>query len=82
MNSKITLYSKKALIEQMKIYAKEQNSSVSKIVNEFFKNLLKEREEVTKKRKKSQITDSLTGILHETQGDKKIYDNYLEEKYL
>ncbi len=82
MNSKITLYSKKALIEQMKVYAKEQNSSVSKIVNEFFKNLLKEREEVTKKRKKSQITDSLAGILHETQGGKKIYHNYLEEKYL
>jgi len=82
VNSKITLYSKKALIEQMKVYAKEQNSSVSKIVNEFFKNLLKEREEVSKKRKKSQITDSLAGILHETQGDKKIYHNYLEEKYL
>jgi hypothetical protein len=33
MTSKITLYSDKKLIEDMKTYAKEQNTSVSKIVN-------------------------------------------------
>ena len=79
MTAKITLYSDKNLIEQIKIYAKEQNTSVSKIVNEFFTNLLQIKE---KEAKKSKITDSLVGILKDKQLDKSTYHNYLEEKYL
>jgi len=79
MTAKITLYSDKNLIEQMKIYAKEQNTSVSKIVNEFFTNLLQTQEIETQKNK---ITDSLVGRLKDTQIDKNTYNDYLEEKYL
>jgi len=79
MTSKITLYSEKNLIEKIKVYAKEQNTSVSKIVNEFFTNLLQTQEFQNKKNK---ITDSLVGKLKEKDIDKSIYHDYLEEKYL
>lgn len=79
MTAKITLYSEKDLIEQMKAYAKEQNTSVSKIVNEFFTNLLQTQE---LQKKKNKVTDSLVGVLKETKVDKSTYNDYLEEKYL
>ena len=79
MVSKITLYSEKNLIEKMKVYAKEHNTSVSKIVNEFFTNLLQTQESQNKKNK---ITDSLVGKLKGKDTDKSIYHDYLEEKYL
>jgi hypothetical protein len=78
MTSKITLYSEKELIKEMKVYAKEQNTSVSKIVNEFFKNILyKERDVV----QKTSITDSLIGAIKiKTSEDE--YKQHLEDKYL
>ena len=79
MTSKITLYSEKSLIEQIKIYAKEQNTSVSKIVNEFFTNLL-ETQQINNK--KSKITDSLVGRLEGKNIDESSYHKHLEEKYL
>ena len=79
MVSKITLYSEKNLIEKIKVYAKEQNTSVSKIVNEFFTNLLETQEFQNKKNK---TTDSLVGKLKGKDIDKSIYHDYLEEKYL
>ena len=77
MTSKITLYSEEALIKEIKLYAKEQNTSVSKIVNQFFKNLLHSEK---KEHPKSTITDSLTGVLTKTSQEN--YHDYLEEKYL
>ena len=79
MTSKITLYSEKHLIEQIKIYAKEQNTSVSKIVNTFFINLL---ESSKSEQQKSKITDRLVGRLDGAQVDKKNYKEYLAKKYL
>ncbi len=79
MTSKITLYSEKDLIDGIKIYAKEQNTSVSKIVNEFFSNLLQTQKS---NHKKSKVTDSLTGIIADKSLDESIYHNYLEDKYL
>jgi ribosomal protein S7 len=77
MTSKITLYSEEALIKEIKRYAKEQNTSVSKIVNQFFKNLLQSEK---KDHPRSLITDSLTGILKESS--KEEYHRHLEDKYL
>jgi len=79
MSAKITLYSEKELIEKVKIYAKEHDTSVSKIVNTFFKNLLQKNEF---NNKKSKITDSLLGRLTNTKMDKNNYTDYLKEKYL
>ncbi len=78
MTSRITLYSDKDLIEEMKKYAKEQNTSVSKIVNTFFQNLLHSKS--TSSQKKS-ITNSLIGVLKEETSTKD-YKDYLEDKYL
>jgi len=78
MTSKITLYSDKDLIEEMKKYAKEQNTSVSKIVNTFFQNLLHTK--ITSTQKES-ITNSLIGSLKEETSSKE-YKDYLADKYL
>ncbi len=79
MTSKITLYSDKELIEQIKAYAKAHNTSVSKIVNTFFTNLLQAQEP---NGSKSTITDRLQGKLKGKEIDEKQYRRYLEEKYL
>jgi len=79
MTAKITLYSDKNLIEQMKAYAKEQNTSVSKIVNAFFTNLLETSKTSTKKHK---ITESLVGVIKEKERSKNDYYDYLKAKYL
>jgi len=78
MTSKITLYSEKELIEEMKRYAKEQNTSVSKIVNEFFKNLLSSKKLDSQK---DSITNSLIGSLKK-EADEEDHKKYLEDKYL
>ncbi|CAA6820906.1 MAG: Unknown protein [uncultured Sulfurovum sp.] len=78
MTAKITLYSDKNLIEQIKVYAKEQNTSVSKIVNEFFTNLLETQDIEPKKNK---ITDSLVGALKDKNVEENHYHDYLENKY-
>ncbi|CAA6804461.1 MAG: Unknown protein [uncultured Sulfurovum sp.] len=77
MSTKITLYSDEELINSIKLYAKEHNTSVSKIVNNFFKNLLQKENPDTKR---SKITDSLIGKLKNIDED--TYKDYLQEKYL
>jgi len=56
MNAKITLYSDKETIKKIKEYSKKHNVSISKLVNQFFKSLLK-------KESKAPITSELSGIL-------------------
>ena len=79
MNSKITLYSDKELIEQIKIYAKKRGVSVSKLVNDFFKSLLLEK---NNKNLDAKITNRLYGILENSDISKDDYKKYLEDKYL
>ena len=79
MTSKITLYSEKHLIEQIKVYAKEQNTSVSKIVNAFFMNLLESNKS---EQPRSKITDGLMGRLDGVNADEDSYKEYLAKKYL
>jgi len=62
MNAKITLYSNKDLIKKIKKYAKAKNTSVSAIVNEFFKSLLEKNE--------NSPIDSLAGIFKDKQVNK------------
>jgi len=75
MNAKITLYTEKDLIDKIKKYAKSRNTSVSKIVNEFFKSLLEKEEN-------SPIANSLAGILENKDINKEMYYKHLEDKYL
>jgi len=74
MTKKLTLYSDEELIDNIKKYAKKHNTSVSKLVNDYFKKLLQ-------KEKKS-FVDMYAGILEEKNIDENDYKKYLEEKYL
>ncbi|NPA10763.1 MAG: hypothetical protein GXO62_00795 [Epsilonproteobacteria bacterium] len=74
MNAKITLYSEKELIDEIKKYAKKNKTSVSKLVNDFFKSLL-EKDKIT-------ITDSLSGMLKDKNVSTDDYYLHLEKKYL
>jgi len=78
MATKITLYSDSDLINEIKQYAKEHNTSVSKLVNEFFKNIL-HREKINNS---GSLTEQLEGILENSNVDLKDYKKHIEEKYL
>jgi len=78
MATKITLYSDSDLINEIKQYAKEHNTSVSKLVNEFFKNIL-HREKINNS---GSLTEQLEGVLENSNVDLKDYKKHLEEKYL
>lgn len=81
MSAKITLYAEQEIIEEVKKFAKEHKTSVSKLVNNYFKSLL-EQQNTDLKSSKTQITDSLYGTLKSTKLDENDYKTYLEEKYL
>lgn len=80
MTAKITLYSEDETISKIKKFAKEKNTSVSKLVNGFFQTLL--ADENSKEVANSNITNKLFGSLKEISIDAKEYKKYLEEKYL
>jgi len=79
MSSKITLYSQEDLIAEVKKFAKEQNTSVSKLVNGFFESLLEKNK--TKTDKKTNITNSLLGAIKGSDLDEDDYKAHLKEKY-
>ena len=81
MKGKITLYTDKELIKEIKQYAKEQKISVSQLVNNFFETILIDRSS-NKNFKNSKITNSLEGVLKDTKIDIDDYKKYLEKKYL
>ena len=81
MKSKITLYSDKELIEQIKQYVRENKTSVSQLVNNIFKTILLSKKS-NKNLKKSKITNSLEGILKDSKINTDDYKNYLEKKYV
>jgi len=80
MSSKLTLYIDDDLISHVKVYAKEQKLSVSKVVNNFL-TLLKQNKAENEK-KSAPLTDSLQGVLKEKSISKEDYHRHLEEKYL
>ena len=80
MGAKITLYSENELIAEVKKFAKEQNISVSQLVNGYFKSLVKQHK--VQINQKATITNSLLGILKDVESDEEAYKKHLEEKYL
>ena len=74
MTKKLTLYSDEELIKKIKKYAKEHNTSVSKLVNDYFRELLNKEEK--------SLSDELYGVLEGTNIDEDDYKRYLVEKYL
>jgi len=80
MTAKITLYSEDKLLKNIKELAKSRNTSVSKLVNNFFKTLL--ADEKIEKVQSTDVTDKLFGILKKNDVDEKSYKKHLEDKYL
>ncbi len=78
MDTKLTLKLDNSIIEQAKKYAKENNISLSKLIETY---LLA----VTTKKKKSikisPLVQSLTGVVTLKEDDEKGYTDFLSEKY-
>ncbi|PID47710.1 MAG: hypothetical protein CR967_03540 [Proteobacteria bacterium] len=84
MNARLTLYSERSLIDEIKKIAKENNTSVSRMVNEFFKKTLKDKR---KEKKDGRTLMDLAGCLKdanipEDMSYKDIMHQHWEEKYL
>lgn len=82
-HEKLTLRLEGALIEKAKRFAREHDTSVSRMVAGFFENL--ERPQATHDRRHGQITSRLRGSLKPEEGrpqsDREDYLRHLEEKH-
>jgi hypothetical protein len=78
MQSKLTLRLEESLIERAKIYAKQQDKSLSQVVADYFIMLTKEVESS----ESPPITQSLTGVIKDKGVDIDDYKRHLLEKYL
>lgn len=78
MDAKLTLSIDSSVISSMKGYASENNSSISQIVESFFRNLLSSQ---SKNKKISPLVQELSGIIPVEKNDRNDYINYLEAKY-
>lgn len=84
MLAKLTLTIEQSVVEQAKEYAKKKNRSVSRIVEEYLKNITTGYEPVTSfSTMKSPITDSISGMFHYNgESYKDMLDKALQDKYL
>jgi hypothetical protein len=84
MDSKLTLKLDKAIIEQAKQYAKEQQTSLSRLIENYLAVITKSKTEGN--RKEIEITPlvkSLSGIAKTDDNidEKQMYKDYIIEKY-
>ena len=78
MNTKLTLNLDKSIIEEAKSYAKKNNVSLSKLIENYLNSLTKTSKEGIKV---SPLVESLTGIISSEIDERKSYRDYLSEKY-
>lgn len=79
MDSKLTLKLKGSVIEQAKQYAKENNISLSRMVENYLQ-AITERDH--KEIKISPLVESLTGVIQLDENDyRKDYTDFLSKKY-
>jgi len=79
MQTKLTLRLEDQLIEQAKSYAARAGKSVSQIVADYFTMLTSGKAPTAPP--SAPITESLRGLLRESNLDEKDYKKYLEEKH-
>lgn len=81
MSTKLTLSLKKEIIERAKSYAKENNISLSFLIENYLQKLVSEYK--FEPERKGSIVDELSGIisLEEDLDFKKSYTDYLANKY-
>jgi len=78
METKLTLKLDQSVIQSVKIYAQNNNRSLSKLVEDYFKNLISENEP---KKHFSPLVEELSGVISEKDLKNIDYVNYLEHKY-
>lgn len=79
MNTKLTLNLNKAIIEEAKSYAKSNNVSLSKLIENYLNSLVTKNNKSS--RKISPLVESLTGVISSEVDERKSYRDYLSEKY-
>ncbi|GMQ30464.1 DUF6364 family protein [Algoriphagus confluentis] len=78
MSTKLTLNLKKEVIEEAKAYAKQHQTSVSQLVENYLDSLTR----VSKKKSTvSPLVESLTGIIPTDYDERKDYRDYIDKKY-
>jgi len=79
METKLTLKLDKAVIQSVKKYAQNNNKSLSKLVESYFRNLVSEGEKM--KSIYSPLVEELSGVISEKDLKGIDYLSYLEAKY-
>jgi len=80
MNTKLTLSLSKGIIEEAKLYARENKMSLSKLFENYLNAITKSP---STRRKISPLVESLTGVIpNENVDERKDYRDYLTEKYM
>jgi len=79
METKLTLKLDQSVIQSVKIYAEKNNRSLSKLVEDYFRNLIIESDNA--KSKISPLVQELSGIISEKDLVGINYIDYLESKY-
>ncbi len=79
METKLTLKLDKAVIQSVKKYAHNNNKSLSKLVESYFRNLVSEGEKI--KSTYSPLVEELSGVISEKDMKGIDYLGYLEAKY-
>jgi len=79
METKLTLKLDQSVIQSVKIYAEKNNRSLSKLVEDYFRNLIIDSDYA--KSKISPLVQELSGIISEKDLTGINYIDYLESKY-
>jgi len=79
METKLTLKLDKAIINSAKKYAQNNNKSLSKLVETYFRNLVSQSDK--EKVKYSPLVEELSGVISEKDINGSDYVEYLEGKY-
>ena len=79
METKLTLKLDQSVIQSVKIYAEKNNRSLSKLVEDYFRNLIIDSD--NEKSKISPLVQELSGIISEKDLTGINYIDYLESKY-
>lgn len=79
MNTKLTLSLNKQIIEEAKSYAKENQVSLSKLIENYLNSLVKTSHKKTTRI--SPLVESLTGVISSEIDERKSYHDYLSKKY-
>ncbi len=79
MNTKLTLNLDKNIIDEAKSYAKKNQVSLSKLIENYLNSLVRTSNKKTTRI--SPLVESLTGIISSEIDERKSYRDYLSEKY-